>query len=248
MLILALTGACIALGYIVFGLTGFGASIVAVPLLAQLIPLKLAVPIMLVMDIVAGLVIGRRQRGQADTVEIRHLIPWIGFGMLAGVTLLVSAPEHLLLLLLGIFAFGQSVRHLVFVKDHRAIAPVWGKVYGLGGGAMTSMFGTGGPVYAMYLARRIADESRRRATATLLTWITALARLMLFAVTGLLIQPDLGTYLLACLPFCLLGLLAGSSLRRRLHVHQLNRLVWVVVGAAGLSLLVRYAPYALTSF
>lgn len=246
MLTFALTGACISLGYIVFGLTGFGASIVAVPLLAQLIPLKLAVPIMLIMDIVAGLVMGSRQRGQADVGEIRHMIPWIAIGMLAGVTLLVSAPEHLLLVLLGVFAIVQSVRHLAIAPDTAPIAAFWGKVYGLGGGAMTSMFGTGGPVYAMYLARRITDESRRRATATLLTWITAFARLGLFVATGLMIQPDLGIFLLVCLPFCLLGLFAGSRLRQRLHVRHLNRLVWVVVGAAGASLLVRYLPSAIS--
>ena len=44
--------------YTVYGLTGFGSTIVAMPLLAHLYPLRFAVPMMLVFDISAGLLLG----------------------------------------------------------------------------------------------------------------------------------------------------------------------------------------------
>ena len=39
----------VAAGYTVFGLTGFGSAVVAVPILAHVLPLQVAVPLMLLL-------------------------------------------------------------------------------------------------------------------------------------------------------------------------------------------------------
>jgi uncharacterized membrane protein YfcA len=49
-----------------------------------------------------------------------------------------------------------------------------------------------------------------------------------------------------CLPVCLLGVYTGSQLRRRLQLKHLRQLVWLIVGLAGISLLVRNLPKLLT--
>lgn len=244
MLTLGLTGAFVFLGYVVFGLTGFGASVVAIPLIAQVIPLKLAVPMMLIMDLVAGIFVGARNNRDVDRPELKALVLWILLGMVVGLTLLVSAPEPVLLVALGIFAVFQSTRNLLLRPNHQAIASAWRIAYGSIGGAFTSLFGTGGPIYAMYLSRRIPNEAQRRATLALLIWFTSFARLALFIVAGLMWQPSLFRLVLVCLPLCLLGAYSGSAIRKRLQTHHLNRLVWVIVGLAGLSLLARYLPKA----
>jgi len=98
-LILFLTACCVFLGYLVYGLTGFGASIVALPLIVQFVPLKLAVAMMLAMDLVAGILFGLKNRGDVNFSEARSLLIWMGVGMVLGVTLLIQAPESLLLCL-----------------------------------------------------------------------------------------------------------------------------------------------------
>jgi uncharacterized membrane protein YfcA len=147
-----------------------------------------------------------------------------------------------LLVALGIFAVFQATRNLVLSPNKNAIHPGWRIAYGGIGGAFTSLFGTGGPIYAMYLSRRISSEAQRRATLALLIWFTSFARLALFIIAGLMWQPALFQLVLVCLPLCLLGAYSGSAIRKRLHVNHLNRLVWVIVGLAGLSLLARYLP------
>lgn len=76
MLTLFLTACFVFLGYLTYGLTGFGASIVALPLIVQFVPLKIAVALMLAMDLVAGFLFGLKKpkrhsisRGQA----VNHL-------------------------------------------------------------------------------------------------------------------------------------------------------------------------------
>ena len=242
-MILFLTACCVFLGYLVYGLTGFGASIVALPLIVQFVPLKLAVAMMLAMDLVAGILFGLKNRGDVNFSEARSLLIWMGVGMVLGVTLLIQAPESLLLSLLGGFALFQSARNLLSrSKTYNPIASHWRILYGTVGGVLSALFGTGGPLYIVYIARRLPSETVRRATVAFLILIASLGRLGLFIFAGLIFDPRLGPYLMLCLPVCLAAVYTGSLLRKRLHVRHLNQLVWVIVGIAGISLLWRHFP------
>lgn len=237
-----LCGALVFLGYTIYGLTGFGASIVAIPLLAQVISLKTAVPLMLLMDLVAGAFMGVRNQRDVARNELKIMFAWMVVGMAVGVTLLVKAPENWLLILLGLFALTQSARNLIFKPRTDPISALWGGIYGTVGGVFTSLFGTGGPIYAIYLARRVHEESRRRATLAMLIWISSFARLILFLAAGLLLSNELWMLALVTVAFSLAGIWTGSHIRKKLsHVH-LNQVMWLVVGLAGLLLLARNVP------
>ena len=93
----------VTVAYTVYGLTGFGAAIIAIPLLAHFFPLRFAVPMMLVFDLFAGLLLGLKHRSQLDKRELLRLLPFLLLGMAGGVTLLVQVSERWLLLLLGTF-------------------------------------------------------------------------------------------------------------------------------------------------
>ena len=64
------------------------------------------------------------------------------------------------------------------------IAPCWSLPLGTVGGVFSALFGTGGPIYTIYLARRIDDKGRLRATISTLIFLSALARLAAFLAAG----------------------------------------------------------------
>ena len=67
---------------------------------------------------------------------------------------------------------------------HASTTPVsahWALPAGLVGGAFTALYGTGGPIYTIYLARRLFDKNTLRATIGVLIFCTALIRLALFS-------------------------------------------------------------------
>ena len=101
LLTVAAAALAVTLAYTVFGLTGFGAAIVGVPLLAHFFPIRFAVPMMLVFDLCAGLLLGLRNRRDVDRAELLRLAPFVALGMILGVTVLVRAPERWLLGVLG---------------------------------------------------------------------------------------------------------------------------------------------------
>ena len=97
MLTLAQLALIIVFGYTVLGLTGFGSSVTAMPLLVLFIPLRTAVPLMLVFDLVSNVLLGLKNRRFIEKREALRLIPFMVAGMAVGVLALVHAPERTLL-------------------------------------------------------------------------------------------------------------------------------------------------------
>ena len=104
---------------------------------------------------------------------------------------------------------------------------------------VTALYDSGGPIYTTYLARRVGDANRLRATQAVLIFCTAWARLVLFWASGLMLQPSLLPVALTLLPCAVLGYLAGSRLHQRLAPRHAARALWILLLASGGSLLWR---------
>ena len=231
----------IALAYIVYGLTGFGSSITALPLLALMIPLRLAVPLMVIFDLSVGVLMGVANRRIIERREVRTLLPYMAAGMLLGVTLLVKAPERVLLLLLGVFVLAYAAWSLLLRVEQRPLSTRWAAPLGTVGGIFTALYGTGGPIYTIYLARRITDKSVLRATISGLIFLAALGRLGLFAGAGLYSQAQVLPLAAVLLPCALFGLWFGHRLHRRLPAERVVQIVWVILILGGIGLVWRGA-------
>lgn len=236
---IAVAAVVVFLAYTVFGLTGFGSTIVGAPLLAHVLPIRFIVPMMLVFDLAAGLLLGVRNRGDIDRRELFRLAPFIAIGMLVGVTALVRAPERWLLGGLGAFVFAYACWSLAQRGSPRPVSARWVAPAGVAGGVFTALYGSGGPIYTTYLARRVGDANRLRATLATLIFCTAWARLPLFSASGLMQQPSLLPLAFLLLPCAVLGYFIGSRLHRRLAPRQAARTLWILLLASGGSLVWR---------
>jgi uncharacterized membrane protein YfcA len=239
MLTLAQLALIIVFGYTVFGLTGFGSSVTAMPLLVLLIPLRMAVPLMLVFDLVSGLLLGLKNRRFIEKREALRLIPFMMAGMAIGVLALVRAPERLLLLVLGLFILCYSAWSLLVRGKPRPLASAWAGPFGIVGGVFTALFGTGGPFYTIFLTRRLHDKLTLRATISGVLFFSAVARLVLFTGAGLYRDPTLPMLAAVLLPCALGGLYLGNRLHQWLPAERVKQAVWVVLIAGGASLVLR---------
>ncbi len=231
-MLIALTVVC---AYLVFGITGFGAAMVAVPVLAHVLPLSTVVPMILLTDLVATLAVGVRQRRHLDRQELLRLMPPMCLGVLIGVIALSHLSAQTLLLALGLFVVGHSAWSLGGGNaSHQRIASGWAYLAGTLGGVFGAAFGTGGPIYTVYLIRRIADTETLRATMAVVILISALVRLLVFGVSGLLLDERLHILAAALVPFCLIGVIVGSKVRHTLSPQRLRRtmLQFLLVGGA----------------
>lgn len=238
---LALVGVALAVaaGYTVFGLTGFGSAVVAVPMLAHVLPLQVAVPLMLLLDMGASLVIGWRNRQHVERKELGRLFPAMLVGIALGVTVLVGLSARAAMLALGVFVVANALWNMLGPAARSTTSPAWSVPAGVAGGTFGALFGTGGPIYTIYLARRIDDPQRLRSTIAVMILLSALTRLVAFALAGLLLQPAIGQLFPWLLPVMLVAVYVGSRLNARLKAGQLRLTIGAVLLAAGVSLVWR---------
>ncbi|MGD8590683.1 MAG: sulfite exporter TauE/SafE family protein, partial [Chromatiales bacterium] len=159
-LTILLSGLILFIAYFIRGISGFGSGLVAIPLLAHLLPLQFVVPWVLLLDFTASLALGgrRQDRRAINWREISWLMPTTLLGILIGAALLVNLPKSPLLIGLGIFVGVFGLRSLLFVHGDRKVSLWWSLPTGLLGGIVGAMFGTGGPPYVIYLSRRIQNK------------------------------------------------------------------------------------------
>lgn len=236
---LAAVAAAITLAYTVFGFGGFGANLVALPLLAHVMTIRFAVPMLLVLDLFSASLMGLKNRLLIDKAELLRLLPWLLLGMVLGLLVLQHAAERWLLTVLGAFVLSYALWSLFSRAQPQAASGRWAVPAGLAGGVFSTMFGTGGPIYTLYLARRIIDTSRLRATVGALILGSAVVRLALFTGSGFFGQPGLLKLSAVLVPCALLGYLLGSRLHARLPQAQVRRVIWGLLVVSGASLLLR---------
>ena len=239
LLTLAQLALIIVFGYTVLGLTGFGSSVTAMPLLVLFMPLRMAVPLMLIFDFVSNVLLGVKNRRHIDKREALRLIPFMAVGMAVGVLALVRAPERTLLVVLGLFILGYSAWSLFARRKLPPFAPAWAGPFGVVGGMFTALFGTGGPFYTIFLTSRLDDKQTLRATLSGVLFFSAICRLVLFTGAGLYSQPALPLLAIVLLPFALGGLYVGNRLHQWLPAERVKQAVWVVLIAGGASLVLR---------
>jgi len=231
--------ATVVFGYIVFGLTGFGASLLTVPVLSHFFPLPLVLALAAVLDLAAGAVVGVHGRREAALAELHWLVPFSLVGAALGVSLLVSLPSDLTLLALGGFIAAYGLHQASWRVPQATISRAWAPLAGLLGGATGTLFGVGGPAYLIYLMRRIEDKGRLRATMGVMVWFSLAIRLIVFGIAGVLLQPGLALGLVWFLPAALLGLWLGHRIHLRTSTEAVLKLLYLLLIVCGGSLVAR---------
>ncbi|MBN8473887.1 sulfite exporter TauE/SafE family protein [Sulfuritalea sp.] len=225
----------ITIAFAIYGLTGFGAVVAGMPFMVIFIPLQTAVTLMLVFSLFAGSAVGIRQRQAVDFREIWRLLPYLLVGLVLGTSILIQVPEKYLLFLLGMFLLCYSSWSLFFRPVSEPIAVGWAAPLGIGGGFFSALFGTGGPIYTIYLVRRITDKHVLRATTSLMVLISAISRFVLFLMTGFFARDDVLQLALFLLPFVFLGLFVGHYLHRRFPLYRIMQAIWLILMVAGVN-------------
>lgn len=228
----------VLLTYIVFGISGFGTTLVAVPLLAHLYPIKVVIPMVVLLDCVATVRQAVKLRGGVYKSEVLPLLPFMLAGMAAGVFLLIRLPGEVLLVCLGIFVLAYGIYYALRHDSVYRLARWTAAPIGLFAGTTSSLFGVGGPLYVMYLAGRGATPDDIRATMPVIFSFTTVGRIALFAATGLYSESVLLTAA-ALMPVMGLGLYCGNRLHLNLSREQVVRIIGALLVLSGVSLLFR---------
>lgn len=233
----ASAAAILLVAYFIRGITGFGSGLISVPLLALFLPLQFVVPLILLLDFTASIVIGGFNFKRVKWDEVGVLIPFGIVGVILGTSLLVNLPPEPMLIALAGFVFVFAMRSLLNLHGDKLISRGWAVPASLTGGTVGALFGTGGPPYVIYLSHRIRDKSELRATFSALFFTEGLTRIGSFMVAGLLMTASVWVAFFAALPLVLGALYLGGRVHVGIGPAQMARLVGVLLLVSSVSLL-----------
>lgn len=236
---IALAAAILLAAYFIRGITGFGSGLIAVPLLALFLPLKFVVPLMLLLDFTASIVIGGLHFKKVQWNEISILFPFSLVGVTLGTHLLVRLPQAPMLITLAAFIMIFAVRSLLNWQSDKPVSRFWAIPASLTGGTVGGLFGTGGPPYVIYLAHRIRDKGALRASLSATFFVEGLMRIASFLLAGLLMTKQLWMSYLVALPIVLAALYAGNRAHIGLDAARMTQLIGGLLMVSGISLLVK---------
>lgn len=204
-----------------------------------LVPLRFAVPLLMLLDLAAFLAAGLHSRRHVRLAEVGALAPFMLAGMAAGLMLLIGVAERGLLAALGLFLLAYAGYGLSRRGAPPTLARAWCVPIGLAGGVFSALFGTGGVLFALYNAGRIRDKDALRATNAGMLMLTSIVRLVLFGAAGLLTQEGLPAAAAMLLVPMFAGTWLGGRLHAAVHADVVVKAVYALLVISGLTLLAR---------
>ena len=231
----------IALGYAVRAVSGFGAGVIATPLLTFVLPLPVTVPLITVIGMFAGSRQVLRDWGAIEWRRIAIFIPGSLAGVALGLYLFAALDQVLLARALGIYILGYALYSLLGDKvvRRRIVMPAWivHPVAAAAGLVATIFGGLAGAIYATYLDALHLPKGVFRVTMSAMLLVLALVRSAGYAATGVFKAEDAALILASIVPVAI-GTLVGDKLHDRLDASAFRRAVGVLLVASGAGLLV----------
>jgi len=203
------------------------------------VPLRFALAVFVLLDLANALRVGLEAPRNAVRGEVGRLVPSLLAGTVLGVTALVNLPRRGALLALGAFVVGFALYSLLARGPRRRLRRGWAYVAGFAGGVTSTLFGAGGPPYAIYLSQRELSKEAFRATLALTSIASVSLRLVVFLLTGLMSHRDVWLAAAIALPAAWIGISVAAHVFRRIPREALFRAVALMLIASGASLLVR---------
>jgi uncharacterized membrane protein YfcA len=219
---------------------GFGEALVAVPLLAFILPLTVAAPLAVLWSVTVAVIVVVQDHQSIHIRSAAWLLAATLPGLPVGLVLLAAGHQSILKAALGALLILFS---LISLSGRMPVhldsdAPGWLFACGFCAGVLGGAYGMNGPALAIYGAMRRWTPQQFRATLQAYFLPASLLGLFGFGVTGIWAH-SVTRYYLFSLPVAVPAVFLGRVVNRRLRGDTFRKYVFVALAAIGLLLLVR---------
>lgn len=237
-----LFGAIVFFSYTTQAITGFGSTVVALALGAQIYSIPELLPVLVALNIPLCLYFVLRHREKiAHALLLREILPWMSLGVCAGVILLISLPVPALKPGLGVLIVLFSVREGIRLwrkRDASAMSPSMFRFWTAAAGITHGLYASGGPLLVYAVSRKNLDTSAFRATM-MSVWLFFNVFLLAFYFYEGKWNAESERAVAFLLPLIPAGIYAGELLHHRIPVRGFWILVQLVLFLSGVSFLIR---------
>lgn len=214
---------------------GFGAGLIAMPMLIAVIGPDVARPAFALMGLVSGPIFVWKYRHDWQWADIWRLVAAALFGIPVGMFLADSLDEHTFMIVLGILLVAYASYGLMGSRLPK-LAPRWSYFFGLFAGFLHSAYSVGGPPLVLYCASQDWQPRRFRGNMQLLFLLMGLLISSSHLMQGNISLPVLQNTALM-IPAMLAALGLGFSLDKYVKPSFFRKAVLTLLIFLGLSLI-----------
>lgn len=222
---------------IIQGMTSFGSSLFALPLLLFFLDIKEIVPLLAAYNLIMNSMIFKKVGKDADLKKISPLLITAIIFTVIGSFLLKNLEAGPIKLTVGIILLITSVSNLFglkirFKKPERYYVPV-----GVFSGALNGATGMSGPPVLLFLSNLDVPKNVFRATLTSYFWVLNVIAITMFTIQGIFTVEVLRlvTYYVIALVG---GTWVGIQLGERFDERLFKKIVLVIMVAMSLNLII----------
>lgn len=206
------------------GATSFGFSLIALPLLGLLFPLKVVVPTLVALSLFLNIIIFMQLKIKPQIKDLLILGVFAILTIPLGVKLLLVMDESLLKLIVSILLIIVSILMLKGVKIEMKNKKLSYAIAGVFSGILNGAVSLSGPPIVILLANEGKDKNSFRSSLTFLFILLNIYTLALYTFSGLLLDPAL--YKMSLLiPFMIIGSIFGIYLGNKINDETFKKLV-----------------------
>jgi len=235
MSIALLTILILFVGTLVHSTLGFGLALVTMPLLALILDLRTATPLVAFVGLIIEIIILWQSWREVDVVALWRLIGGSLLGIPVGLFVLILAPEAWIKVILGVLLILFSLYNLLRPRLISLVRQNWAYLFGFASGVLGGAYNLTGPPVILYgtLSRWPPVKFR----ANMQSYFVPITGFIFLGhgFSGLWTVQVLQLCSLT-LPLALLAIVLGANLNRRLPVAQFERLIYGVLIILGLLL------------
>jgi len=224
------------LGGFVQGLTGFGVVLVTLPLMALLIDIKTAIPLIILLGLVINLMLIYQLKGHFELKKWLPILIASYPGIPLGIFIHQTVSQRPLEILVGLVLVLTTANTWLDVRPARPLASLWAWISGFIAGCLAGSIGASGPPVIIYTSLQPWTKSEIKSTLVAFFMINGIGVCAFYFFHGFFTPRIAGLFGWCLLPLAA-GVLAGSRLYGRLNDRIYRQAVLVLLGVLGLLML-----------
>ncbi len=198
---------------------GFGEALIAVPLLALVLPVEVAAPVAVLVSITVAFIVVVQDWRHIHVRSAGWLLLFTLAGIPLGLLLLKTVAEPIVKAALAVVIMAFAIFSLLGRGRHELKNDRWAWLFGFSAGVLGGAYGMNGPPLAIYGSLRKWSPSHFRATLQGYFLPASLIGMLGYRLAGLW-TPIVSRFYLLSLPGVVLAVFLGRMINRRVNTRQ----------------------------
>jgi len=215
---------------------GFGDALIAMPLLALFIDIKIATPLMALIAFFIAISILIKNRNKVEFRSVWRLILASFVGIPIGLWYLNDINENIIKLILGILILFFASYNLIKPKLYQLKSEKYAWIFGFIAGILGGAYNTNGPPIIIYSSLKRWNPQNFRATLQGYFFTTGILLLISHGIAGNFTNEVL-TYFAYCLPIVFLAVIIGAKLNKKIPTLRFHKYIYIILIILGFMLI-----------